>query len=228
MPTEPAYVAIAGELARHIRNGDLKPGTQLPSQTELADQHGVSGIVVRKAIELLRRQGLVRTVRRRGTFVSEGAALVRVSPERQVETAETSFANEAADVRVDRDKGQVPATEDIAEAFGLSAGSDVTHVVTRISANGTPAAISDSYESVDRGDPGTGAEFLEETLAVRTPSKEHASYLGIPPGEMAVTVHQRFLTSEDRAVLISDITYPLDHYAAYVFRMQLPPKEGHR
>lgn len=223
MPTEPAYVAIAGEIARSIRSGQLEPGTQLPAQPELADQHGVSGIVIRKAVDLLRRQGLVRTVRRRGTFVSEGALLVRVSPERQVETAETSFANEAVDVQVDRDKSQVPATDDLAEAFGLPAGSDVTRIVTRISANGSPAAISDSYESA-QDDVGK-ADFLEETLAVRPPGEEHASYLGVPPGEMVVTIHQRFLTGDDRTMMVSDITYPLAHYAAYVFRMQLPPRE---
>ena len=85
--TQPAYVTIAGSYARAIRTGELPPGVQLPSLAEIAERHGVSDIVARKAIDLLQSQGLVRSVRRRGNFVADRPNLVRVSPERQQETA---------------------------------------------------------------------------------------------------------------------------------------------
>lgn len=74
---EPAYVRIANAYARRIRTGELRSGTQLPSYPEIASEHGVSDIVVRKALGLLQSQGLVRSVRRRGVFVAdlEGHAL---------------------------------------------------------------------------------------------------------------------------------------------------------
>ncbi|WP_307962097.1 GntR family transcriptional regulator [Salinispora arenicola] len=77
---EPAYVTVAGKYARRIRSGDLGPGSQLPSYAELAQQNGVSDIVVRKAIELLQGQGLVRSVRRRGIFVTHRPMLVACRP----------------------------------------------------------------------------------------------------------------------------------------------------
>src|SRR5258708_4018408 len=76
---EPAYVTIAGAYARRIRSGEFPPGVQLPSYAEIGQQHGVSDIVVRKAVELLQSQGLVRSVRRRGIFVADRPNLVRVS-----------------------------------------------------------------------------------------------------------------------------------------------------
>lgn len=68
--SEPRYVTIATEYAQRIRSGEIPPGTPLPSYTELAKQHGVSGIVVREVVRRLQSQHLVRTIRRRGTYVT--------------------------------------------------------------------------------------------------------------------------------------------------------------
>ncbi|MFI6998741.1 winged helix-turn-helix domain-containing protein [Nocardia sp. NPDC050175] len=74
---EAAYLTIADDYARRIRNGTLSGDAQLPSHAELAERHGVSRSVIRQAIQLLANQQLVRTVPRRGTFV------VGQSPARQ-------------------------------------------------------------------------------------------------------------------------------------------------
>ncbi|MEU7141083.1 winged helix-turn-helix domain-containing protein [Nocardia sp. NPDC046473] len=66
---EAAYLTIAEDYARRIRNGTLPGDAQLPSHAELAERHGVSRSVIRQAIQLLANQQLVRTIPRRGTFV---------------------------------------------------------------------------------------------------------------------------------------------------------------
>lgn len=223
MPREPAYIRIAGEIARNIRSGVLPAGSQLPSYSELAARHGVSEIVVRQAIALLRSQGLVRTVERRGAFVSERPSLVRVAPERQAETAEASYANESDTVEVDRESREVTAPPDIAELLGVSAGSNVTCIVTRVQADGSPASISTTYLVSE--EPRTATD-LEETLAQRYPSDDHAAWLGTAAGETVPTIQQRFLTSTDEAVMVSTISYPRDRYDAFVFRMKLPQAPG--
>jgi GntR family transcriptional regulator len=219
VPREPAYVRIAGEIARRIRDGALPANSQLPSYPELAEQHGVSEIVIRQTIALLRSQGLVRTVERRGAFVAEQPTLVRVAPERQAETAETSYANESGNVQVDRETRQVVAPDDVAEMLGLSAGSSIACVLTRVTAEGRPASISTTYLVPD--DPRKATD-LEETYAQRLPDDEHAAWLGTPPGETLPTIRQRFLTSDDEVVMVSTISYPRDRYDAFVFRMKLP------
>lgn len=218
---EPAYVRIAGDYARRIRGGRLAPGTQLPSYAEIAQQNGVSDIVVRKALELLQSQGLVRSVRRRGIFVSDRPNLVRVSPERQMETAEQSFQNESDQkIKVERETRQVPATTELAESLGVPEGQEVNHVITRATENGRPISISDTYHPLDVTDI-SGAAFLEETISDQLPVASHAEWLRTTPGDLVKTVHQRFLDGDDRVIMISDISYPRDRYDAFVFRMSL-------
>ena len=218
---EPAYVAIAGEYARRIRSRDLSPGTKLPSYADLAARHGVSDIVVRKAIELLQNQGLVRSVRRKGVFITNRPNLVRVSPERQMENAETTFSNESVrSVRVNRQATEVSATDELAEILNLTVGDNVTHVITRASDDDQPISISDTYQPL--GVTGISAAIvLEETLADRLPTEMHAAWLRVMPGELVKTVHQRFIADDGRVVMVSDVSYPRDRYDAFVFRMSL-------
>ncbi|MEW2353046.1 GntR family transcriptional regulator [Spirillospora sp. NPDC029432] len=219
--TEPAYVRIASEYARRIRGGELPPGVQLPSYAEIAQQNGVSDIVVRKALELLQSQGLVRSVRRRGIFVADRPNLVRVSPERQMETAERSFQNETdRQIQVERETTQVPATGELAENLAIPAGQEISHVITRATEDGRPISISDTYQPSDI----TGiseAVFLEETISDQLPTAAHADWLRTTPGDLVKTVHQRFLSADDRVIMISKVSYPRDRYDAFVFRMAL-------
>jgi GntR family transcriptional regulator len=221
--SEPAYVSIAGEYARRIRSGLLMPGTQLPSYAEMAERHGVSDIVVRKAFELLQNQGLVRSVRRRGIFVTDRPNLIRVSPERQMEDPETTFGNESNRyIIVHRESEQVSATEDLAEIFGLSMGDVITHVVTRASEDHHPISISDTYHPVEVTDV-SGAAYLEETIADRLPPMTHAEWLHVSSGDLVKAVHQRFANSAGQVIMVSDVSYPKDRYDAFVFRMTLNP-----
>ena len=219
--SEPTYVTIAGTYARRIRSGELAPGTQLPSLAEMAERHEVSDIVARKVIELLQGQGLVRSVRRRGNFVADRPNLVRVSPERQKESAETSFTNETdREVTVDRDTEEVPASEELATVFGLTPGYPLTHVVTRASEDRQPISISDTYQPA--GLSGISiATHLEETIADRLPEPSHAEWLRTTPGDLVKTVHQRFFDRDGRVIMLSDVSYPQGRYDAFLFRMDL-------
>ncbi|WP_405490885.1 GntR family transcriptional regulator [Nocardia sp. NBC_00511] len=222
---EPAYVSIAGDYARQIHTGALPPGTQLPSLAEVAERQGVSQIVVRQAVKLLLSQGLVRTVERRGTFVADRPDLVRLAPERQLETPETTFANESdREIRVDRDSERLSATDDLAALLGISPGKPIIHVVTRASEDGRPISISDSYQPLNVRDT-SDAAFLEETIADRLPSPAHAAWLGTTAGDLVKAVHQRFLSTEERVLMVCDVSYPRDRYGAFVFRMALKSDE---
>ncbi len=50
------YEQIVEQIEARIRNGELKPGDQLPSERELAEQFGVSRTAVREAIKALRER----------------------------------------------------------------------------------------------------------------------------------------------------------------------------
>jgi GntR family transcriptional regulator len=66
---EPLYKQLAAILRARIRSGDLPPLALLPSEATLVQEHGVSRDTARRAVAMLRDEGLVFTVPQRGTYV---------------------------------------------------------------------------------------------------------------------------------------------------------------
>jgi len=66
---EPAYRQLAAILRAQIAGGQWRIGP-LPSVKQLQQEHNVGRDTVLRALELLRAEGLVFTVPRRGTYVS--------------------------------------------------------------------------------------------------------------------------------------------------------------
>ena len=61
---------VAGFVRQELLRGALKPGDRLPTEQELATEHGVSRAVVREAIAKLRHEGLVVSRQGIGVFVA--------------------------------------------------------------------------------------------------------------------------------------------------------------
>jgi GntR family transcriptional regulator len=68
-----AYMRVADDIAARIASGELKPGSRLRAERELAEHYGVSYGTIRRAMEVLRKRGLITTIHGRGTFVSARA-----------------------------------------------------------------------------------------------------------------------------------------------------------
>lgn len=70
----PLYLQVKEALEEWIldstHSGSLSPGDRLPSENELSNELGVSSITVKRALDELRRQGLIRRIQGRGSFVS--------------------------------------------------------------------------------------------------------------------------------------------------------------
>ncbi len=66
----PVYVQVADILRDRIESGTLLPDRPVPSETQLQQEFGVARGTARKAIALLREQGLVVTVPGRGSYVN--------------------------------------------------------------------------------------------------------------------------------------------------------------
>jgi GntR family transcriptional regulator, arabinose operon transcriptional repressor len=68
---DPLYLQIYQQIVEEIKAGKLKTGDRVPSEKELADQHGVSRITSKKALEMLEQASLILRERGRGSFVAE-------------------------------------------------------------------------------------------------------------------------------------------------------------
>jgi GntR family transcriptional regulator len=65
----PVYVQLADILREQIRQGELAPRRPLPSIRTMMQRYEVSDGTVKKAVQVLRDEGLVRTVPGRGVYV---------------------------------------------------------------------------------------------------------------------------------------------------------------
>jgi DNA-binding GntR family transcriptional regulator len=63
------YVQLAAHLRDQIRSGDLPPRSRVPSLINLAAEHGLAEMTVRRALKVLIDEGLIETRPGRGTFV---------------------------------------------------------------------------------------------------------------------------------------------------------------
>lgn len=64
------YMRVVNDVAARIASGELKPGTRLRAERQLAEYYGVSYGSIRHAMQVLRDRGLITTIHGRGTFVS--------------------------------------------------------------------------------------------------------------------------------------------------------------
>ena len=65
----PVYRQLADILRGQIERGEIPPRRALPSINRLAQEYGVARGSVEKAVQVLRDDGLVRTVIGRGVYV---------------------------------------------------------------------------------------------------------------------------------------------------------------
>lgn len=108
----PAYAQLADILRERIAAEDYEPGELLPSEPRLGQEFDLGRLTVRKAIGILRTEGLVDTVRGVGNRVRERREPVVIQLR----------AGDQARARL--------ATRDDYERFGIAEGSPVL-VVTR-------------------------------------------------------------------------------------------------
>lgn len=94
----PVYIQVATGLRKMISTGELPPGHVFPGEHAMAQEYGVGREAVRKALGVLRQEGLVAT--KRGE-----ASTVRAQPERRLVELEPGvrawFRQATPDERID-------------------------------------------------------------------------------------------------------------------------------
>ena len=68
---DPIYLQIVDQFERQIVDGELKPGDQLPTVRELANDIEVNFNTVARAYRILDESGAISTQQGRGTYVIE-------------------------------------------------------------------------------------------------------------------------------------------------------------
>ena len=171
------YHQILRDLTERIGSGEVGVGDRLPSEADLVAEFGVSRTTARRALDELRRQGLVRREPGRGTFLA--------SPRLRSNLAYLhSFSEEierwgyTPGVRlVSREERM--ADEEVAARLGVEVGEKVLFVRRLRLADERPIFVCDSYLPIERfpalKDADYGTVSLTRLLEERTGRKvEHA------------------------------------------------------
>lgn len=72
MHRSPKYVQVYNQILKMIKQGQLAPGSKLPSEEVLTTEFEVSRVTLRTALSLLKEDGFIRSIHGQGHFVEAG------------------------------------------------------------------------------------------------------------------------------------------------------------
>jgi GntR family phosphonate transport system transcriptional regulator len=134
---------IVGRLQSDIASGGLKPGMRLPTEAALSAQFGVNRHTVRRALEELSRDGLVRVEQGRGSFVAED--VLDYTVEARTRFSEWIRKHNKEPSGIIRQLREIPADSRVAAGLGVRGGSRVV-VLERLGfADDRPVSLGRHY-----------------------------------------------------------------------------------
>jgi GntR family transcriptional regulator len=149
-----AYERITEHLRQKIRSGDLAPGSRLPAHRVMAEEYKVSDIIIRRAVEILRTEGLVETRQGSGTYVRVQPQVRRVTMDRYLadkgpqSIPQTSFTRDQgvtwSQYRLDKRFEWIEADERLAGLFNVPVGTRALERRFVFYASGVPSQMSRS------------------------------------------------------------------------------------
>lgn len=221
---------IADDLRTRIELGEYRGGDRLPTYEQLTRQYLCSSGVARKAIDLLRQQGLVISKQGKGVFVRERARPKRHSIDRYARSRwkqggtaihDAEAGGQGLSVRqLYRELGEVPAPPAVAEAFGIAEGAPVWVRRRTTIVDGRPHQLADSHYPLDLAegtrlteeDSGPGGGFarldeagdplaeISEEWSARMPTSPESVSLQLPGGTPVIDLTRIVYDTKGRAV----------------------------
>ena len=221
---------IADDLRARIEIGEYAAGDQLPTYEQLTQRYLCSSGVARKAIDLLRQQGLVVSKQGKGVFVRERARPKRHGIDRYARSRwkqggtaihDAEAGNQGLSVKqLYRELGEVPAPPAVAAAFGIEEGAPVWVRKRTTIVDGRPHQLADSYYPLDlavgtrlteeNSGPGGGFARLDEAgdplaeireeWSARMPSSPESVSLQLPGGTPVIDLTRIVYDTKGRAV----------------------------
>lgn len=230
MSPHPLYVQVRDTLKDRILKGAYPTHDQLPSESKIMSEFGVSRVTVRQAIRDLQDRGMVTSHQGKGTFVNKLKVIRNLGRLEGVGEAAARMDLEAySDVL---SAGAVAANKAVAEALALDSGSNVFEIKRVRFVNNRAVSLDESYYGMDVGqelmkhDLSTQDIFplLEDVvnlslsvadlvIEVTAPTDEAARYLCDDDGVRAVVRVERLVHTEHmKPVVFEYISERLDAY----------------
>jgi GntR family transcriptional regulator len=225
------YRDIATQLRSEIAGGEPAPGSVLPSEATLSKRFGTSRVTIRRALELLRDDGLLESRQGAGWFVSLDRLRQRLGPLGTIE------AQLAASARVSRRQvlsfafTTPPAwvaplldTDEVLEVTRRNLADDVAFArVTvwcpaEVGRHLTRAQVEEHsfYELLDVGLGGA-----TQTIGAAAADEADAQLLGVPPGSAVLRCTRVTTGTDGTPLLVSEHVFP-GHLTEFVVDLPAP------
>ncbi len=134
---------IVEAVERDITSGALAPGARLPTEAQMSAAFAVNRHTVRRALEEMSRNGLVRVEQGRGSFVAEDVLDYTVGPRTRFSEWIRRHNKEPGGRVVDL--REMPADATIAAGLGLRAGAKVVRLERLGLADGRPVSLGSHH-----------------------------------------------------------------------------------
>lgn len=189
-------------LRDRIVAGDLPPGGRLPGEPALAAEHAVSRVTVRRALDLLEREGLVQRKPGSGTFVHDSRSVRPIVADLSNVLSHLIDMGRSTDVKL-LSFGYVAPTEAIAESLGLKPGERVQRSVRVRLIDGEPFSYLTTHVP-----EWLGLTYSEAELAAR-PLLELMERSGVTTERATQAISATLAGPEAAAALDLEIGSPL-------------------
>ena len=237
---KPLYAALRDRLKDDILAGRRKPGTGLPSESELGATFRVSRITVRLALADLQKEGLVVKQHGKGSFVSHPPVALRLT---QLKGLSESLAGAGRTIHTRiLSLKQVEAHADAALALGVVPGAAITELRTLRYLDRKPLVLNRSWMPSDLGarivksdlanrdvldifeqDLGLSIGQADLSIGALNATAEHSRGLGVPVGTALVFMRRLVLAKDKRPLHLETSAYRGD-----MFSYSLTLKRGGR
>lgn len=201
----PLYQQVMDNIRGEIEAGTYAPGSQIPTELELAEAYQVGRVTVRRAIEELVYEGYLTKQQGRGTFVNAPKLVRKVRQEADVQSfSEACRVNGMRPTSRLISRHVVPVSKEMAAFLGLEEGADLLAVVRLRMADGVPVMFENNYfpyeefKFLEQENLGGSSSIFEVvrahtgrypensgdcTVEIARADQETASYLSVPAGE---------------------------------------------
>lgn len=211
-------MAIADDLRAQIQSGARAPGSVLPSEADLAGSYGVSRVTVRKALEVLRGEGLVDARQGFGWFVPADRVRQTLGP---LSTIEAELEGQ----------GRSPVRKVVSFRFADLDGDEVLEVVRVNLADGHPFALVTVWCPAEIGrrlsrDDVESSTFYDllpvpvagatQTIRAAAADERDSEVLGVPVGSPLLVAERVSRDADGNQLLRSEHRFPA-HLTEFVF-----------
>lgn len=220
------FQRVAAELRERIALGDYARSGALESEADLGRRYDVSRVTVRRALELLRDEGLLVARRGSGWYVASGAAFGQSLALGSFQHARSAVTDAGLTLtRTVTGYEYRPARHDIAALLGVPAGTDVLRVHA-VRATGrrpldvvtewVPLPFAAPVSRADAEHPGVWEtlrrhghhiDLVRQSITATAASSTTAPLLDVPTGTPVLLVRRLAVLADSQPLALSEHRY---------------------